>query len=512
MNLAIKRKTKYIFAFFVVAAFLMFGSSAFAATVSLGSSVSQVDSGALFSVSVNVNSQGQAINNAEAVINFPPDLVQVTSLNLNGSIFSLWVEQPAFSNTDGTVTFNGGIPNPGYTGAGGHILTIQFKSKAPGAAQFTFASAAVRANDGLGTDVLNGSSGATISIVQSNAPTPTPPSPLVPPVYASSNNGEVLISSATYPNSSVWYSQPNGTFSWTLPQGSLASQTSLDRTQGTTPRVLRKPPVSSIAIANTPDGVWYFNARFETASGWSKIYSYKIQIDATPPDSVVITNGTNNAAPTLSAHDALSGIDYYMVQVDGAAAVKITPTATETPINIPGINEGTHLVQAVAYDLAGNSATTTANVVFPQSIGAAITYYSKAINEGDRIVVNGMGPRNSNVNIELVAPDGVSRTYNSSTTDSGTFVFQSEPIAETGTYTLWAQTNSSSAAVSPHVQIVVNPSLFTRITSALKSSATPTNIIILILSILCILGWMNYFLLKKSIRAGTQGKNSKSDS
>jgi hypothetical protein len=313
----------------------------------------------------------------------------------------------------------------------------------------------------------------------------------------------------THPNSEAWYKETKAIFAWRLPAGTTASQTSLDKTQNTIPRVLRRPAVNTITVDNIASGVWYFNARFQTATGWTKVYSYKIQVDTVAPDSVVIINSNNNSAPMLSAQDALSGIDYFEVEVDGVKAVKIIPTGKETPIEIPGISAGTHLVKAIAYDLAGNSTATTAKVEFPQSGSVTITDFSKTIREGKRIIASGVGPKNSTVNITLVTQEGISRIYTASTTSSGKFTFQSEPISGTGTYEMWAQAvlpNGNLGATSAHVQIEVNPSAVTRFGSMFRSLLTVSNIIILILSILCILGWLNYFLLKKSLKSGIRRK------
>jgi PBP1b-binding outer membrane lipoprotein LpoB len=52
----------------------------------------EVELGGVFTVSVGLNSQGKAINSAEAVISFPTDVVEVQSLSTGGSVFSIWVE------------------------------------------------------------------------------------------------------------------------------------------------------------------------------------------------------------------------------------------------------------------------------------------------------------------------------------------------------------------------------------------------------------------------------------
>ena len=123
-------------------------SEASAATLYFSPSSGNFSVGNILTTSVLVNTQSQAINNSDAVINFPASLLEVVSVSKSGSVFSLWVEEPAFSNSAGTITFNGGLPTPGFNGTAGKIVNIVFRVKSAGSASLIFSSAAVRANDG----------------------------------------------------------------------------------------------------------------------------------------------------------------------------------------------------------------------------------------------------------------------------------------------------------------------------------------------------------------------------
>jgi hypothetical protein len=121
--------------------------------------------GNIITMKVYVNTLGKSINNADAIIQFPTDMLDVISITKNSSIFSLWVEEPSFSNNIGTITFNGGVPSPGYTGQSGYIVSVTFKAKKQGTASILFTDGSVRENDGLGTDILTGKNGSTIQII-----------------------------------------------------------------------------------------------------------------------------------------------------------------------------------------------------------------------------------------------------------------------------------------------------------------------------------------------------------
>lgn len=131
-----------------------------------------------FSTLINVNSGGQPINAASTQINFDNMLLEVTELGFSRSIFTMWTEEPVASNAAGTIRFSGGLPNPGFDGASGAILRVNFRARAAGSAAVLFNSGAVLANDGKGTNILSSLNGATYNIVAAakKIPETAPPS------------------------------------------------------------------------------------------------------------------------------------------------------------------------------------------------------------------------------------------------------------------------------------------------------------------------------------------------
>jgi hypothetical protein len=154
--------------------FLAETACAQAATLSLVPVSGAAEVGNVFSVSIQVSSTDQSMNAASGVLNFPIDTLQVVSLSKSNSIMNLWVQEPTYSNVDGTVHFEGIVLNPGFTGTGGTILTIKFKAIAQGVAPLSLSGSQVLANDGQGTNILKETSGATITVSQPiAAPAPT---------------------------------------------------------------------------------------------------------------------------------------------------------------------------------------------------------------------------------------------------------------------------------------------------------------------------------------------------
>lgn len=126
--------------------------------------------GERFTVLINVNSGGKAINASSGLVNFDNTRLEVADMGYSRSIFTLWTEEPTFSNVGGTIRFSGGLPNPGYTGAAGAMLRVTFRAKSTGQAPVVFSSGAVLANDGLGTNILDTLNTALYNIVPAKIP------------------------------------------------------------------------------------------------------------------------------------------------------------------------------------------------------------------------------------------------------------------------------------------------------------------------------------------------------
>ncbi|MBI5530974.1 MAG: hypothetical protein HY918_05785 [Candidatus Doudnabacteria bacterium] len=499
-------KKKFLLAFIAALFFLVLNvGSAKAASLYFSPSTKEVSVGNIVNVQVLINTDNRPINNSQAVINFPTDLLEVVSLSKSGSIFSLWVEEPAFSNQAGTVSFNGGLPTPGYAGASGAALTISFRAKASGSASIYFSSGSVLANDGLGTELLQAKGQAQFILVQAKD-TPVPENKAgdqnaenknITPAASAQFQPQAAVYSATHPDSNKWYNQTKAIFSWKLPPGTSASQTSFDSTALSVPRVLRKPAVSTIAVEDIKDGTWYFNSRFLVNGAWTKTAAYKVQVDTAAPESLAINQGDSKTLPIISAHDALSGIDYFLVKIDGQEAIKIPAKDGSASILSEGISSGMHLVEVEAYDFAGNLASAKANIEFKQQAVLAIKDYSAEIKEGGRIKAQGQAPANSKVNILLTTEDGISRAYVVKSDELGNFSFRSEPIAALGSYVMWAEVADLKSA---RIIINVKQTYLTRIAgvmSLVSGLLTIENIIIAILFIFAIFGWLNYFMLRR---------------
>ncbi len=169
---------KFLKSLIVIAAILVLGlgSLAEAATMSFTPSAGQYAVGQTIAVAVLLSSSDQSANAVSATISFPTDKLSVTSVSKAGSIIQLWAAEPSYSNAGGSVAFEGIIPNPGFQGAGGRLVTIYFKIKAQGQGPVILTKSSVLANDGQGTDILTNVNNADFTLIAAaQQPPVTPP-------------------------------------------------------------------------------------------------------------------------------------------------------------------------------------------------------------------------------------------------------------------------------------------------------------------------------------------------
>ncbi len=145
---------RYLFSFILNPSRQDISKKQTAAVLILTPQTEKIYVGETLSATLVLDTSGKPVNMVEVRIIFPADKMEVTSLSKVDSIISLWVDEPAYSNATGTITFSGGLPTPGFQGRAGKLLIVTFKVKDAGEALINIEDASVLANDGLGTDVL----------------------------------------------------------------------------------------------------------------------------------------------------------------------------------------------------------------------------------------------------------------------------------------------------------------------------------------------------------------------
>jgi hypothetical protein len=340
---------------FIFVWFSVLPSAASAASLYFSPSSGSYSVGQNLSIGVYVSSPDKAMNAASGVINFSKENLQLVSLSKSGSIFSLWVQEPSFSNSEGTANFEGIVLNPGFTGNSGKILTLNFKVLKPGKANLSFYSGSVLANDGEGTNILNNLSTASFDLKEAVVET----KPLAPSSQIVSNLPPAPeIKSPTHPDQNKWYALKDVRLEWDIPENVIEARFVLSQNSSDEPKELIQDNFKE--FSNLEDGIWYFALQFKNKNGWGKISRFKIQIDTTPPNPINLTfvdgKQTYNQTPTIlfDTKDNMSGIDFYKIKIGDGDFFTLSKEMQSNPYKLSLQTLGEHTILIQAFDKAGN--------------------------------------------------------------------------------------------------------------------------------------------------------------
>jgi len=134
--------------------------------------------GDTFIVNVRLNTDGDCVNAANVVLNYPAGSMRAVDFGKGGSILTLWVIEPKIDTKAGTVTFAGGIPggycgriqgDPSLTNTIGKVVFTVTNASAGSASIRISNASALYLNDGLGTKVTPEVTNATFKL----SPEPT---------------------------------------------------------------------------------------------------------------------------------------------------------------------------------------------------------------------------------------------------------------------------------------------------------------------------------------------------
>jgi hypothetical protein len=487
--------TFYLFRVALVFGLFFIGSSlAFAASLNVSPNTGVYTSNSTFTVRVVVNSAGAPINAAEGTLSFNPRELSVVSVSRSSSIFNLWVTEPTFSNSAGTVNFSGGLPS-GYTGAAGTIMSVTFRTIGSGTARLNFSSASVLANDGRGTNVLSGMNGGSYTI-QAASTAPAAEEVIVEYVAPANTPAAPVITSSTHPDSSSWYVLDEAILNWKLPPGVTSVRTLLDTSPTTVPTRVYDTPINTITIGDLSEGVSYFHLQFKNEDGWGKIAHYRLGVDTERPTAISITQAPNTDLNNpqqilvVTAEDESSSVERFMIKVDGAEPFEYLTTNASNTIPLPALLPGYHVVIIEAFDQAGNSIIGNYSFNIEAFEAPEFTEYPTEINEEVIPVLKGITRPNSVVSITLQKVGAEPAVYEVRSDESGAFAFIPDGRFTTGVYELTARATDEYGAVSnlsTIVKIAVQQPGFIRI-GTLLVSVLSVIIPLIILTIATIIG------------------------
>lgn len=302
--------------------------------------------GGTFDVSIMVDTHGSSINTIEANIKFPADKLQIVRPTSGRSIISLWLDQPHYSNDDGTINFAGGIlGGSGINTSSGVISTVTFRAIGAGKAIVQFSpNSKVLAGDGLGTDVASDFGTGVYDL--------SPRPPAGPRIF-----------SETHPFESRWYNNKSPVISWQKDLGVTDFSYILDKDPGTIPDNTVDTHQTTAFFQNLSDGIWYFHLKAEKEGVWGGTSHFLVRIDTAPPaqfiPTVDIIEGgiLPKVLVSFLTTDSASGIDHYEAAVIGRTDnIGGSPVFVEaqSPYQLPRSVSGDIRVIVRATDKAGN--------------------------------------------------------------------------------------------------------------------------------------------------------------
>ncbi len=459
--------------------------SARAATMQVSPAAGSYQIGDTLRVAVTVSSPLQSINAASGVLSFPTDTLQFLSATKEGSIMTIWAQDPAYaqSGSTGAVSFEGVVPNPGFTGTAGKILNVTFRVKAVGAANLTFSSASVLANDGMGTNVLTTFAPGVFTL-GSSIPVPLP----VPTQVETGVPQAPKITSPTHSNPAAWYQSNAPEFSWQLPAGTTGVSILLDKSPSTNPGTLSAGTMAKYTAANLADGTWYLHVRFKNEHGWGAIGHFRFQIDRTTPESFTISQIKKDDPQSpiskflFAATDKTSGVQSYEIQIDNAYFVPWTDDGSHI-YTAGSLGPGSHSIAAKAIDGAGNFISASAKFEVVGINAPVITEYPAYLRSGSYLLLKGLTYPNTEVDLyvhkvseggfftsrplvftkEDTATEDVQKVFSN---NRGEFTFISQNKLQSGTYKIWARAVNELGASSnptPTLTIPVSAGAFAKI-------------------------------------------------
>lgn len=319
-----------------------------------------------FSITVRATSKVSRMNAISAVIDYPSNLLEITSLNKAG-IIDLWVQEPSFSNTTGKLSLDGVVTNPGFEGEGGLLLTIYFRAKKAGEAKITFDNVQLFAHDGFGTPIstVHGAANVTISpnaTIEKIGGSSTNTAP--EQVLSSRVPGLATITSTSHPDQSKWYPIANAHFEWSLPKDVTDTSFLIDRSATTQVGTESRGKITSTNFDQIGvDGQWYFHLRLKNTAGWGETAHYPFKVDVTAPSRIAIAQmferGLGERALfSIEATDSASGVASYLVSLNGSNEELFTPQpdaqSSEVIYKTADLPSGQHTVRVRVKDIAGN--------------------------------------------------------------------------------------------------------------------------------------------------------------
>lgn len=471
----------YIFIFaFVFSSFKIIPTRAAGATLYFAPSSGTYVIGGSFTVSVKVNSGGVDVNAAEGGISFDTNLLEVSGVSKGGSIFPFWTVSPSFSNSAGTINFGGGMPPPAYSGTAGHIISVTFKAKKAGKAAVRFASGAVLANDGKGTNIL-ASMGSASYVISPKVTAPPPEKPTVETTQREETkieekedvleyNKPVIVSESH--NENKWSNNNDVKFKWDLPDVVTGVSISFDENPVSDPGPKSDGLFNEKTFNDVEDGIWYLHLKFEDSRKWGTIEHFRVMIDTVAPDPFTASTKEIRIGEwpilTFETSDKDSGMDRYEIFVGSLEEQEHALEPDVSELEVTNLETGNHTAIVKAVDKAGNETISTVNFKVDPIPTPEIIDYPRELKPSDKFYASGKALADSSVNIQIQEDGRLVGSSTVSVDSEGRWFYLHENNLNNGRYIVWATAINDvgiRSETSEKKTFLVAPPVFTMVGS-----------------------------------------------
>jgi len=364
--------------FFLAFIFLgVLNADAASLSVSPTTGTFQVDN--TFDGSLFLNTEGESINTIRASLEFPADKLQLVAPTTGQSIVTLWATYPQFSNTNGTILLQGGIPG-GINTSRGLITKLTFRVKSVGTAMVKILDdSKVLLDNGEGTDVLDDINSGIYDLTL-----PPPKGPVV--------------ASETHSDQSKWYKYTDAVLAWAGDDPGVEGYSYVINNDPTNiPDDISEGTKDRIAYEKLSDGRLYFHIKSLRDGIWGGVTHFAVNIDSTPPAEFPVkvlpspVTSTRNPIIQFGTTDNLSGIDHYetkIIPLNPNKAVAAGPEdqnffiEAQSPFITPPLELGPYDAIVRAYDKAGNFREVMKRL--------KVTNALLGVDEGKGVVVKGV--------------------------------------------------------------------------------------------------------------------------
>lgn len=500
--------------------FIVFLSTAEAAIMYVAPLAKSVVIGNEFFLDIKINTDESSINAAQAVLHFSNNILTVTEVDKTGSTFNFWVEEPAISNENGTVSFIGGTPK-GVSGDTLQILRIKFKASGSGSGNIVLSDATITASDGKGTNVLSKLESSKVTVGGAQEAIPVLPTVIAPkeqpkpverpPVVAKKIPNQPRISVPFYPDSLKWYSHLGDVIAfWDVPDDVVAIATQLDRNPNAEPKNIDTELFTGKNFGPIEEGVWYVHAQFKNNVGWGPTAHYKIAIDRTAPVpfEIQFNNAVaDNPTPEIifATQDGRSGIEEILVFVDDKEPIRLKASIAQVlPPQLPG----KHRVLVRVADKAGNSIEDDLEFEIIPIASPKITSINKEFFVGEgRLEISGTALSDISVLLSLKNKAGqIIKTAAVKSDNNGNWEIRLDDPLKKGQYTAEITAQDRRGALSLPVQSELIKVRVRPILTVAGIGITPAWFLTGLIAILTagvMIGWLAYHFWLVRIRRKT---------